>query len=241
MSSPTIAECYDDILEDHSLLQLFLEKEWQSIQKLPLLGALQFRIISERLFACIVSPTMWGKARMKFITNNGPKKWGSHPNVILVTDGVGEGNLGMVTTFCCHDQSKMEASNALSALHQCNSPEPRVVVVRRYTNTPYIPQGSSLLLYLYVSTLSRDASSAVPLHYISGALATTVQQDEDVPATITASKPEGSLAPGPSSSPTHPPGTLPLPVPPLPNISFVGTPLVRCPFAEFFAIPTQKK
>ena len=34
---------------------------------------------------------------------------------ILVIDGVGEGNLGMVTTFCYHDQSKMEASNAHSA------------------------------------------------------------------------------------------------------------------------------
>ena len=43
----------------------------------------------------------------------------------------------------------MEASNALSTLLQCDSSEPSVVVVRRYTNTPYIPQGSSLLLYLH--------------------------------------------------------------------------------------------
>ena len=64
-------------------------------------------------------------------------------------------------------------------------------------------------------------SSAVALHYMSEALATTMQQDDDVPA---ASKPEGSLDPGPSSSPAHPSRTLPLPVPPLPDIPFVGTP-----------------
>ena len=79
--------------------------------------------------------------------------------VILVTDGLGEGNLGMVTTFCHHDQAKMEASDALSNLYQCDSLEQSVVVVRRYTNTPYIPHGSSCFLYLDVSTLSGGASS----------------------------------------------------------------------------------
>ena len=58
---------------------------------------------------------------------------------ILITDGVGEESLGMVTVFCCHDQNKMEASDALSALCQWDPPEPSVVVIRRYTNTPYIP------------------------------------------------------------------------------------------------------
>ena len=52
---------------------------------------------------------------------------------------------------------------------------------------------------------------------------------------------KGSPSPGPSSSPTHPPGTPPLPVVPLPDIPFVGTPLVRYPFAEFLAIHTWKK
>ena len=61
---------------------------------------------------------MWGKARVESITYNSQKINGEAiPMVILVTDGVGEGNMGMVTTFCCHDQAKMEASNALSALH----------------------------------------------------------------------------------------------------------------------------
>ena len=69
---------------------------------------------------------------------------------IVVTDGVEEGNLGMVTTFHHHNQAKMEASDALSTLCQCDLPEPSVVVVRRYTNTPHIPQGSSHLPYLDV-------------------------------------------------------------------------------------------
>ena len=55
--------------------------------------------------------------------------------VILITDGVGERNLGMVTVFCCHDQNKMEASKALFMLHHCDYPEPSIVVIRRYTNT----------------------------------------------------------------------------------------------------------
>ena len=76
------------------------------------------------------------------------------PMVILFTDGVGEGNLGIGTTFCCHNQAKMEAS-----LHQCDSPEPSMVVMRRYTNTPYIPLGTSPFLYLDMSILSRSASS----------------------------------------------------------------------------------
>ena len=90
MSWPTIVECYDDIVEDPYLLQLFLEKEWTSIQKLPLLHTLQFRIILERLFACIASPAIWRKARMEFVTSSGPKISGKATAIaILVTDGVG--------------------------------------------------------------------------------------------------------------------------------------------------------
>ena len=62
------------------------------------MGAVQFRIILERPFACITSPAMWGKARIEFVTSSGQKISGEAiPVVILVTDGVGEGNLGMVT------------------------------------------------------------------------------------------------------------------------------------------------
>ena len=59
--------------------------------------------------------------------------------VILITDGVEKENIGMVTVFCCHNPNKMEPSDAFPALCQCDTQEPSVVVVRRYTNTPYIP------------------------------------------------------------------------------------------------------
>ena len=58
--------------------------------------------------------------------------------VILVTDGVGESNLGLVTVFCHPNQARMEACDALSALCHCDSSKPCVVVVvKRYSNTPY--------------------------------------------------------------------------------------------------------
>ena len=42
---------------------------------------------------------------------------------VLVTDWVGEGNLGMVTAFCHHNQAKIEASKVHLALHQDVLPE----------------------------------------------------------------------------------------------------------------------
>ena len=101
-----------------------------------------------------------GETGVEFITDTGLRiSRKATPMVILITDGVGEENLGMMTVFCCHGQNKMEASDAPSALHQCDPPEPCVVVVRRYANTPYNPWGTSWLLYLDVSTLSGGASS----------------------------------------------------------------------------------
>ena len=61
------------------------------------------------------------------------------PMPILITEEVGKRNLGMVTTFCSHNQVKMEASEAFATLHQCNSPEPSIFIVRMYTNTLFIP------------------------------------------------------------------------------------------------------
>ena len=66
----------------------------------------------------------------------------------------------MVTTFCSHNQVKMEASEACTALQQCDLPESRVFMIRRYTNTPFIPWGTSQLLYLDMSDLPQGASSA---------------------------------------------------------------------------------
>ena len=81
-------------------------------------------------------------------------------------------------------------------------------------------------------------SAAVSLHYVNGMMAPAMPQDEDVPA---ASKPEGSPALGPSSSPVHPSRTPPLPVPPLQDIPLVGTPPVGHSFAEDLAISTKKR
>ena len=83
---------------------------------------------------------MWGKAGVECITNNSQKISGEAiPMSILIMDEVGKGKLGMVTTLCDHSQANVEASKVLSALHQCNLPEPSVVVVRRFTNSPYLP------------------------------------------------------------------------------------------------------
>ena len=68
--------------------------------------------------------------------------------------------------------------------------------------------------------------SAVPLHYISDALATVIQQEEYIPATIVLPKLEGSQALDPSGSPAFKTETPPLPVPLLPDTLFVGTPPV---------------
>ena len=65
----------------------------------------------------------------------------------------------MVTVVCHPNQAKIEACDALSTLCQCDSSVPSMVVVRRYSNTPYIPRGMSCSLYLDVDTLSGGVTS----------------------------------------------------------------------------------
>ena len=86
-------------------------------------------------------------------------QWGATPMATLVTGGVGEGNLGMVATFCCHDQVKMEASDALSTLCQCDLLELSMVVVWRYTNTPIFLEGLPISS-IWMWALSWGTSSA---------------------------------------------------------------------------------
>ena len=91
-------------------------------------------------FASIASPDKWGRVGVEFHTLTGWKTSRETTNtMILITDGVGERDLGLVTVFCHPYQAKMEACDTLSALHQCNTSEPSVVAVRRYPNTLYIP------------------------------------------------------------------------------------------------------
>ena len=84
-------------------------------------------------------------------------------------------------------------------------------------------------------------SSAVPLQYMSKVLATTVQEEEDVPVVITVPDPESSQTPNLSDSLACSTGAPPLPVSPFLYILFVGTLLLGYPFTEFIAGPTLKK
>ena len=111
---------------------------------------------------------MCGKARMEFVTSNGPNISGeAAPIVILVTDGLGEGKSG-------HGDHLLPQWSSQAAGFWCTFcpllmwlAGPSMVVVRRYTNTLYILWGSSCLLYLDVSTLSGGASSAqFPLDWL---------------------------------------------------------------------------
>ena len=156
MPRPSIAVCHNELVEDPSLLELFLGEEFTSLLELPIVGTLWFRLISEKFFTWVASPTIWGKTRVEYVTETGLRLSGeAAPMAILITDGVGKGDLGMVTTFCSHNQVMMEASEVFIALHQCNSPKPSVFMVKRYTNTPFIPWGTSRLLYLNISDLPR--------------------------------------------------------------------------------------
>ena len=87
---------------------------------------------------------------MEFVTKTSPRLSGEAVSmVILNTNGVGKGELGMVTIFWSHILLKIEASEALATLHQCYTPEPSVFVVKRYTNTPSISRetpGTSTLI-----------------------------------------------------------------------------------------------
>ena len=52
------------------------------------------------------------------------------PMVVLITDNMEEGSLGMMTTLSHHDQAKVESSEVLSNLHLRDSPELNMMVVR---------------------------------------------------------------------------------------------------------------
>ena len=64
------------------------------------------------------------------------------PLEMLVMDTVVEGKQGLITAFCRTYQAKVEPSDALLMLVQCESAEPGVVVVKVFTNSPHLPRGS---------------------------------------------------------------------------------------------------
>ena len=92
-----------------------------------------------------------------------------------------------------------------------------------------------------IKLLSWCISSVVPSSYISEVLVASVWLSKTAPATTAVPEPEESTTPGPSSSPAclsetpHPIISL------FPDLPFMCTAPVGCPFAEFLAISTQKK
>ena len=135
LSQLMISGCYDEHLADLSLLQSFSEDEWMSVHELPIWGTLFFYIVSEDHFSWAgfhgaVGPG-WSQVHYQLCR----KTMSKEINVDLWE--IGEVSLGMVTVFC-------HPSGALSCtfdLIPVDSPELGLVVVKIFTNSPYIPQG----------------------------------------------------------------------------------------------------
>ena len=150
-----IAEYYDELLADPSLVPSFPADEWTSINKLPCLLTLHFWVVLKGLFTKLVTPELWGQAGVDFTVCSGKKVRSKEimPMAILITDGVGEGKLGMVTIFCCSDHAKVEPSVMIPTLIQQDSHELAMVVMKIF-NSPYFPRGSFGLSFLDIGTLS---------------------------------------------------------------------------------------
>ena len=84
-------------------------------------------------------------------------------------------------------------------------------------------------------------SSTAPFYYLGYALSTAVQQSKNIQSIATALRPKGSPVLYPSSSSDLPSGTPPPLLPLLPDIPFVGTPPVGCPFPGLITSPISKK
>ena len=79
---------------DPNLIQSFPTNEWMSLDELPCLHALHFHVVSEGLFAKLITSEVWGQAQ---VITSSRKKVRSKEIVsvaILVTDGVGQGRSG---------------------------------------------------------------------------------------------------------------------------------------------------
>ena len=119
----------------------------------PMFGHSLIQISFRRVFHPHCFFWQWERAGVEFHTPNGEKMSEETTTMaILITSVVGERDLGLVMVFCHPNQAKMEAYDALFAVHQYNSSKPSVVMVRRYSNTPCSPWGMIHSLYLDVGT-----------------------------------------------------------------------------------------
>ena len=87
-----------------------------SVHELPYLGTLHFHVVSEGLFACLISPELWGQAGVNFVTDSSRKAMSEEvvPTAVLVTNGVDEVSLGTATVSCHSNQVKVKPSIVLS-------------------------------------------------------------------------------------------------------------------------------
>ena len=83
-----IAECYDELLVDPSLVPSFPLDELTFINELPFLCALHFWVVSVGLFTKLIISNVWDQARVNFTTLSGKKirSRGIVPMAILITD-----------------------------------------------------------------------------------------------------------------------------------------------------------
>ena len=95
-----------------------------SINGLLYLYTIHFHMVLERLFYQLTSSVLWGKAGADFLTKVSRRAMSTEITLlaIIVTDGVGEGKLGMISVFCRTDQMKVEPPGELLTLFQWDSP-----------------------------------------------------------------------------------------------------------------------
>ena len=96
---------------------------------------------------------------MEFLTLTILKRNGEATNsVILITNGAGEGGLGHGDSLLSPWSSQGIGLWCLSTLCQCNPSELSVMVVRRYSNSPYIWKRHPVH-FIWMWALSQGASS----------------------------------------------------------------------------------
>ena len=152
MSQPSIAHCYEEIMEDLTLLHLF---HWINIPPHKNSHIWVFSNLDWywRVFHLHCFSWQAGKDQGGFYHPAWSKEeWGNHQygnphHWPGRREGPG------------HGQTRIEACDVLSALHWCNSSELNMVVARRYSNTLYIPRVMSHSLYLDVGTFSGGVAS----------------------------------------------------------------------------------
>ena len=145
---------------DPTLQWLFLEGEWRSTHELPILGhSLVLDCVRMTILSSVISVNVGAGqsgCHLKWWPEN--KQWNCPCGSV--------NNWQNESRKPGHDDyllpqwpAKVESLEVLSTLCQWDSPKPRMVVVRIFANSPYIPWGSFGLPYLDVTVSSRGCIS----------------------------------------------------------------------------------